>query len=120
MSRFSRHPYLLKHSQSENHSELEVGAGRERTESDAERLYFVADTVYMVLTVFNCIIGVGGILLAFIGFFGSASAGFGFAVLCATGVICSVIYAFSVLSTHVAKVLSNISLSLLGESKANQ
>jgi len=91
----------------------------DRSRKDAERLYTVSDTVYGILIFFNWIVGIAGGISAVV-MFASASGvnssfplAFGIMGLVCTGLICAFNYGFAVLFTHFAKVLSNISLSLL-------
>jgi hypothetical protein len=93
---------------------------RDRPAKDAKRLYTVAEAIYTMLILFNWIIGIGGGLLALVSFIAAKETRepvplviFGVGILLITGIICLFNYAVAVLSTHVAKVLSNISLSLL-------
>jgi hypothetical protein len=94
---------------------------RDRPAKDAKRLYTVAEAIYTMLIIFNWVIGIGGGLMALGWFIGATTERrepavwvyAGVVTLLITGIICLFNYAVAVLSTHVAKVLSNISLSLL-------
>lgn len=98
----------------------EPGANMRRAQIDAERLYGVADGIYKALIIFNWILAIFGLIGAIFSFVAAANvnssgpAFLGIGFLLATVFICLINYAVAVLSTHFAKVLSNISLSLLG------
>jgi hypothetical protein len=93
----------------------------DRPAKDAKRLYNVAEAIYTMLIIFNWVIGIGGGLMALGWFIGATTERrepavwvyAGVVTLLITGIICLFNYAVAVLSTHVAKVLSNISLSLV-------
>jgi len=88
---------------------------------DAKRLYRVSDDIYKTLIFFNYIAGIVGSISAIICFIAAANthettAGLaGVAVLIGTIAICFINYAAAVLTTHFGKVLSNISISLIGK-----
>ena len=89
--------------------------------ADANRLYTVSEAIYKTLIFLNWIIGIFGTIFSMIIFIVAADKSYGsgelallgIVVLIGTAILCAVNYAIAVLSTHVAKVLSNISVSLL-------
>ncbi|HET7630611.1 MAG TPA: hypothetical protein VFK03_04535 [Candidatus Saccharimonadales bacterium] len=97
-----------------------------RSLTDAKRLYGVANAIYVVLIVLNWVIGVCGVIFALVLFaqasnsIAGSGAGVlaGFVTLVVTAIFCAVNYAVAVLSTHIAKVLSNISAALVSEHAA--
>jgi hypothetical protein len=103
---------------------VEQSGGRSFT--DAKRLYGVANAIYVVLIVLNWLIGVCGVIFALV-LFGQASNSIagsgtgvlaGFVALVVTAIFCAVNYAVAVLSTHIAKVLANISATLVSKQAA--
>lgn len=88
---------------------------------DANRLYSVSEFIYNTLIFLNWITGISGAIFSLIIFIIAANKSYGsrefvmlgFIVLIGTAILSAINYAIAVLSTHIAKVLSNISISLL-------
>ena len=107
----------IQEAQIQQNKTLAITTAKGRAEKDAERLYTVADGIYKTLILFNWIIAFGGLIITIIAFSNNGTLGgmFGVGILFSTAFICLINYAIAVLSTHFAKVISNISLSLLQE-----
>ena len=87
--------------------------------NDGVKLINVSATIYTVLIVFNWILGVGGGIGSFVLM---SKEGFGPGIALGIGVvvICSIIYAGAVLSTHVAKVLVHLLFANLANLEKGQ
>ncbi len=81
-------------------------------QEDGATLYRVADVLYKVAKVINWLIGILGVILAFVAG-GSNGLGAAMGVVLITVVICSVGYAVAVFGSHGAKVLVHILFSNL-------
>lgn len=88
-------------------NQVEINEIVSKGKSDGVKLINVSATIYTVLIVFNWILGVGGGIGALVLM---SKEGFGSGVALGIGVvvICSIMYAGAVLSTHVAKVLVHL------------
>lgn len=84
-----------------------------KTRRDAEKLNDALDTVDTINKIFLWIIAIAGVIFSF------AAAQFGgpiafIMVALSTAIVCALVYLVAILSTHVAKVLSNNSILSLG------
>lgn len=101
-------------------SQTEINEIVSKGKSDGVRLINVSTTVFKVLIAFNWVVAIGGGIGAIAamgkgGFIGGLFVAVGVAVLC------SIIYASAVLSTHFAKVLVHLlfaNLAMLEKSEA--
>lgn len=79
---------------------------------DGARLFRVSQVLYQVMIGIVALLGVGGVILA-LALMGQQGVVAGLAALLVTAVICLVVYALAVLSTHGAKVLVHLLFSSL-------
>lgn len=88
-------------------SQHEIDEIVSKGKSDGVKLINVSSTIYTVLIVFNYILAIGG-GIGTVAMMNKSGFGGGLAFGVGVMVLCSIIYAAAVLSTHVAKVLVHL------------